>query len=69
MWQVIANLAIRENCPVISNDSDFFIFNVDFILLSSIELSHFSNEDYIECQMFKRQKMLDHYDISSVELL
>ena len=66
---MIANLAIQENCPVISNDSDFFIFNVDFILLSSIELSHFSNEDYIECQMFKRQKMLDHYDISSVELL
>ena len=67
---MIANLAFRENCPVISNDSDFFIFNVDFILLNSIELSYISDDkDYIECQIFKRKKMLDHYDISSVELL
>ena len=63
-------MAIQENCPVVSNDSDFFIFNVDFILLSSIELSDFSTDrNYIECEIFMRKKMLEHYNISSVELL
>ena len=54
-------MAIQENCPVVSNDSDFFIFNVDFILLSSIELSDFSTDKKsVECEIFMRKKMLDH---------
>ena len=62
-------MAIQENCPVVSNDSDFFIFNVDFILLSSIELSDFSTDKKsVECEIFMRKKMLDHYNLSSVEL-
>ena len=63
-------MAIKENCPVVSNDSDFFIFNVDFILLSSIELSDFSRDkNSLECEIFMRKKMLAHYNIFSVELL
>ena len=63
-------MAIKENCPVVSNDSDFFIFNVDFILLSSFELSDISaDKGFIECEIFMRKKMLAHYNISSVELL
>ena len=38
LFQEIAWLGMQKNCPVMSNDSDFFIFSVDYIKLSSIDI-------------------------------
>ena len=29
---------MEEGCPVLSNDSDFFVFAVDFVSLDSLDL-------------------------------
>ena len=68
--EVIAHLAHTSRCPVISNDSDFYIFDVDFILLDSLDIANFSSEDtFLRCEKFNRQKMLSHYGLGSIELL
>jgi hypothetical protein len=45
-------LAITEDCPVISNDSDFFIFNVSFVSLDSVELE--AGGEGLLCRRFNR---------------
>ena len=68
--EVIAHLAHTSRCPVISNDSDFYIFDVDFILLDSLDIANFSSGDtFLRCEKFNRQKMLSHYGLGSIELL
>jgi hypothetical protein len=32
-------MAIERGCPVMSNDSDFFVFDVDFVSLDSLDLA------------------------------
>ena len=70
---VIAQLAMAEDCPVISNDSDFFIFNVRFISLDSLQLDSggggVSEGEGVPCRMFDRARLLEHYSIASTELL
>ena len=67
--EVIAQVAMKENCPVISNDSDFYIFNVQFISLDSLELDNLEQEKSIRCRVFNREKLLAYYGIYSLELL
>ena len=67
--EVIAQIAMKEKCPVISNDSDFYIFNVQFISLDSLELDNLEEKKSITCRVFNREKMLGYYGIYSQELL
>eukprot|EP00092_Neocalanus_flemingeri_P002070 GFUD01002209.1.p1 GENE.GFUD01002209.1~~GFUD01002209.1.p1 ORF type:complete len:659 (-),score=134.82 GFUD01002209.1:7-1983(-) len=67
--EVIAQLAMKEKCPVISNDSDFYIFNVQFISLDSLELDRLDQEKSISCKIFNREKMLSYYGLYSQDLL
>lgn len=68
---VIAQMAISNNCPVISNDSDFFLFNVTYVRLDSLNLCWSGEEEdqAVLCNMFNRSKLLEHYGLASEELL
>jgi len=67
--EVIAQLAMKEKCPVISNDSDFYIFNVKFISLDSLDLESLGQVKSINCKLFNREKMLSYYGLYSLDLL
>lgn len=65
--EVIAQLGITDNCPVISNNSDFFIFNVryfpfDLIHLDDAGMGLMSRE-------FNRDKLMSQYGIENIQLL
>jgi len=70
--QVIAQLALKEDCPVLSNDSDFAVFPVKFITLNSMSyLLNTANRavDHnsflaIKSEIFDRGQLLNHYNIS-----
>ena len=64
-------MAIANKCPVISNDSDFFIFNVTFVSLDSLDIcgSEEKEEQGVSCRRFNREKLLTHYGLASAELL
>jgi len=70
---VIAQMAIANNCPVISNDSDFYIFNVTFVSLDSLDMcwaeEEREGEQGVSCRRFNREKLLTHYGLASAELL
>ena len=62
----IAHLASRVlSCPVLSNDSDFLIFeSVQLIKISSIDVMN-SDGNGIRCKIFARQKFLKFYGLES----
>ena len=66
-------MAIANNCPVISNDSDFYIFNVTFVSLDSLDMcwteEEREGEQGVSCRRFNREKLLTHYGLVSAELL
>ena len=64
-------MAIANKCPVISNDSDFFIFNVTFVSLDSLDMccTEEKEEQGVACRRFNREKLLTHYGLASAELL
>ena len=65
-------MAIANNCPVISNDSDFYIFNVTFVSLDSLDMCGAAEEEGdqgVACRKFNREKLLTHYGFASAELL
>ena len=65
-------MAIANNCPVISNDSDFYIFNVTFVSLDSLDMcwaEEEKGEQGVSCRRFNREKLLTHYGLVSAELL
>ena len=35
---MIARMGMKLGCPVLSNDSDFFVFAVDFVKLDSVDI-------------------------------
>ncbi|XP_038843507.1 protein asteroid homolog 1-like [Salvelinus namaycush] len=69
--QEIASLAKRWNCPVLSNDSDFYIFNIQ---AGYLPLSHFqwqnvsvqggSSQNYIPCKRYTTTSFCRHYNIN-----
>ena len=63
--QDIAALAMQKNCPVLSNDSDFFIFSVEFIPLYSVDISRTIEEGQLVAMRFNREKLLRHYGFKS----
>ncbi|XP_023324004.1 protein asteroid [Eurytemora carolleeae] len=67
--QIIAQMGMERGCPVLSNDSDFFVFSVDFIRLDSVDLERSKAEGSLCCELFNRQKFLEHYNIQNSEML
>nr|CAI5833368.1 unnamed protein product [Callosobruchus analis] len=76
----IANIARRLGCPVLSYDSDFYIFDglyvpftrLDMTVRKSIDLSTKTSYNYLECQMYNIDKFLCSYgrvDKSNLPLL
>ena len=59
----IASLASAWNCPVLSNDSDFFIFDIKagYIPLSSL---NWTKADGLTAKIFYREKLASHFEIS-----
>jgi hypothetical protein len=63
----IAALAKKLNCPVLSNDSDFFIFDVLYIPLSSLSFSSVSlvvKEKFIPCTIYRVDMFLESFGLS-----
>ena len=57
----IAELASLEGCPVASNDSDFFVYDVDFLPLDSFRCKQWDrNSSYFEFKLF--------FSVNSVEI-
>jgi len=62
----IASLANQWNCPVISNDSDFFIYDIP---AGYIPLSHIHyNKNSIHADLFHRTKLARHLEIEEIML-
>lgn len=63
----MASYAFEAGCAVITQDSDFFVFPVRMIPLGSItwsaEHDPDSEEKYIPCEEFDREKFLKHYQM------
>lgn len=61
----IANVARYLNCPVLSYDSDFFIFDVPYVPFSTMELRTVldkkSKLKYIPCQIYTLDKFLQSF--------
>nr|XP_040576009.1 uncharacterized protein LOC121124876 [Lepeophtheirus salmonis] len=55
---VMANLAKKLNAPVMTNDSDFFVFNVDFFPLDSFD------PDSLKCSKFDKKAFMKKFSIS-----
>lgn len=77
----IASLSSKLCCPLLSNDSDFFVQrNIDIISLSSLDfvptskrsaklLASAPSEAGIVCRRFNQQRFCDHYGIADPRLL
>ena len=67
----MAHLASRVlNCPVLSNDSDFIIYeSVDLIQLSSVDIGNSDENFGLKCKRFYREKFREFYGLKSDRLL
>lgn len=69
----IAAMARHLNCPVLSYDSDFFIYNVLYIPFNTIESKPKLIEDakifVLECKIYKVEYMISHFGGLQEELL
>ncbi|XP_075213309.1 single-strand DNA endonuclease protein asteroid [Lycorma delicatula] len=68
--QEIASLAYKYNCPVLSYDSDFYIFDVSYIPIPTLEfeatplnfeLGQTSEKYYINCKIYKIDYFLNSF--------
>nr|XP_026488784.1 protein asteroid [Vanessa tameamea] len=71
----IASLARHMNCPVLSYDSDFFIYNVLYISFNTLEMKPKPIEENgvklyaMECKIYKVQYLCEHFGGLNEELL
>ncbi|XP_050362165.1 protein asteroid [Nymphalis io] len=71
----IASLARHMNCPVLSYDSDFFIYNVLYISFNTLEMKPKPFEENgvklyaMECKIYKAQYLCEHFGGLNEELL
>ena len=67
----IALIASTLNCPVLSNDSDFFVFNVDVISIRNMSFEHCEKENgnVLSCQKFDREAFLKHFGIKNRDMI
>ncbi|XP_041975972.1 protein asteroid [Aricia agestis] len=65
----IASLARHLNCPVLSYDSDFFIYNVLYIPFNTLEIKskpiniEGESKHCMKCKIFKVQNLTEHFEI------
>ena len=67
----IALIASTLNCPVLSNDSDFFVFNVDVISIRNMSFENCEKEtgNVFSCQKFDREAFLKHFGIKNRDMI
>ena len=67
----IAQVSSKLNCPVLSNDSDFFVFNVDVISIRNLSIEYCENEEanVLKCQQFNRDAFLKHFGIQNRDMI
>ena len=67
----IALLSSTLKCPVLSNDSDFFVFNVDVISLRNLTFHCMGQEpkSILRCQNFDRDAFLKYFGIKNRDML
>ena len=67
----IALIASTLNCPVLSNDSDFFVFNVDVISIRNMSFENCEKEtgNVFSCQKFDREAFLNHFGIKNRDMI
>ncbi len=65
----LAELAQAENCSVASNDSDFFVYDVDFVPLDAFRFSTVEigddNSRYLSCRRFNKAKFLRTFNLTT----
>uniref|UniRef100_A0A674ANN6 Asteroid homolog 1a n=1 Tax=Salmo trutta TaxID=8032 RepID=A0A674ANN6_SALTR len=68
--QEIASLAEKWNCPVLSNDSDFYIFDIQAGYLpfshfqwQNVSVQHGSSQNYIPCKLYTTTSFCTHFKI------
>ena len=71
MYALIALISSTLNCPVLSNDSDFFVFNVDVISIRNMSFDYSENEaaNVLRCQKFDREAFLKHFGIQNRDMI
>ncbi|XP_038838758.1 protein asteroid homolog 1-like [Salvelinus namaycush] len=69
--QEIASLAQRWNCPVLSNDSDFYIFDIQAGYLpffhfqwQNVSVQRWSSQNYIPCKRYTTTSFCRHFNIN-----
>ncbi|RZF38886.1 hypothetical protein LSTR_LSTR015846 [Laodelphax striatellus] len=72
--QEIAALGLKYNCPIISNDSDFFISGVQYIPIPTIEQKIYvskyaSNQFFMPCKIFRIENLLNRHPGLNISLL
>ena len=69
----MAALGRAEGCPVASNDSDFFVYDVEFVPLDSLVFGEVEEEDdgarHITCRRFDKTRFLREFGLSSCDHL
>ena len=67
----IALISSTLNCPVLSNDSDFFVFNVDVISIRNMSFEYCDKEatKVLRCQKFDREAFLKHFGIKNRDMI
>ncbi|XP_064802989.1 protein asteroid homolog 1-like isoform X2 [Oncorhynchus masou masou] len=65
--QEIASLAQRWNCPVLSNDNDFYIFDIQagFLPMSHFQWQNSSVQNDIPCKRYTTTSFCRHFNINS----
>uniref|UniRef100_A0AAZ3SF42 XPG N-terminal domain-containing protein n=1 Tax=Oncorhynchus tshawytscha TaxID=74940 RepID=A0AAZ3SF42_ONCTS len=64
--QEIASLAQKWNCPVLSNDNDFYIFDIQagFLPLSHFQWQNPSVQNYIPCKLYTTTSFCSQVNIN-----
>uniref|UniRef100_A0A8C7NBU2 Asteroid homolog 1 n=1 Tax=Oncorhynchus kisutch TaxID=8019 RepID=A0A8C7NBU2_ONCKI len=64
--QEIASLAQRWKCPVLSNDNDFYIFDIQagFLPMSHFKWQNASVQNYIPCKLYTTTSFCRHFNIN-----
>ena len=65
----IAQIASSLKCPVLSNDSDFFVFNVEVISLRCLTFAKAEENSILRCQSFDRRAFLKYFGIENRDML
>ncbi|XP_066976296.1 protein asteroid isoform X2 [Macrobrachium rosenbergii] len=64
----IAAIARELGCIVISEDTDFFMTDVEFVRLSSVSYKSISKKKYIPCRRFNRDAFCDSTGVNKAHL-